>query len=108
VQDETRILSYAGSEFKAVLRHAEAQQFVERCGYLVPQVPVGFNTISMYFKTTDGLQAMVINQDGFEPDGDEQGRELNGASVYICLDRTLDWKRARYLLKALKAFLLEK
>jgi hypothetical protein len=102
-----RCLSYAGSEFLAILSHEEAVQFVGDSGYAVPQVPPGLNTISMYFPTRDNLQALVINQVGFDEVKSDQGLELNGGSVYICLDRRWDKQRARYLLKALKNYLLE-
>lgn len=103
---ERRYLSYAGSEFLAILSHAEAVQFVEDSGYVVPQVPTGFNTISMYFKTRDNLQAMVINQTGFVHEQSDNEEEINGGSVYICLDTRWDKQRARYLLKSLKNLLL--
>ena len=36
------------------------------------------------------------------------GPGVNGGSVFVCLDDKLDRQRARYLLKALKNYIMEK
>jgi len=104
--NDTRILSYAGSEFLAVLRHVDAVQFLEESGHALPAVPPGYNTISIYFTTPDRLQALALNQTGFARTLSDNEGEINGCSVFVCLDTRWDKQRTRYLLKELKKYLL--
>ena len=104
---EIKRLDFAGSEFLAVLTHADAVQMLREAGYALPAIPEGFNTVSIYFTTADTLQAMAMNQTGFVPVQSDNEHEVNGCSVFVCLDDKLEKQRARYLLKGLKRHLLE-
>lgn len=94
-------INYLGVGILVIETHAEADRFLEENGWAIPAIPPGCNTSLFYFETKDGLQALAINQKGFQRGLEDNEQEVNGCSIFVCLDRNLDLIDARAVLKKL-------
>jgi hypothetical protein len=96
---EIREITFQGVQLRVHSSHADADRILAESGWRVPQIPDGCNTALFYFQTKDGLQALAVNQRGFNPVAQDNEQQVNGCTVMICLDRKLDLIDARALLQ---------
>jgi hypothetical protein len=96
---EIHDINFEGVHLRVHSSHADADRILAENGWQVPSIPKGCNTALFYFQTKGGLQALAVNQRGFDPKATDNEQEINGCSVLICLDRTLDLIDARALLQ---------
>lgn len=92
-------IEFAGSPIRVYLSHVEATAILAEAGFGTPLIPQGCNTVTFYFQTPDGLQALAANQREFSPTTQDNEQELNGLTVAICLNPKLDLIDARALLQ---------
>ena len=95
----TSLLNFLDSQVVVHTDHAGSEAVLAAAGCDVPQIPAGCNTVLFYFETKDGFQALAVNQAGFVAEDPEE--EVNGCSVYVCLDLSLNLIAARCKLQLL-------
>ena len=100
---EIYLLKFLDSTFVVHNDHASSDAILAAAGWNVPPIPAGCNTVLFYFETKNGFQALVINQTGFVAEDKEE--EVNGCSVYVCLDQSLDLIDARRKLQLLQQYI---
>lgn len=98
---EVHEITFDGVRLRMHSSHSDADRILAENGWKIPSIPDGCNTALFYFETRDGLQALAVNQRGFAPTPKDNEREVNGCSIVICLDRSLDLIDARAVLKTL-------
>jgi hypothetical protein len=83
---EHHTIEFEGGRFLVELDHDSCLKLLADSGAALPAIPVGMNTIWAHFRTREGQFAAVIVQKEFEERETDMAREVNGASVYVCLD----------------------
>jgi hypothetical protein len=96
---ETYEVKFNGVALRGHLSHSDADRVLAEAGWKIPEIPKGCNTVTFYFQTKEGLQALAVNQSGFAPTANDNENQVNGCMVVVCLDRGLDLIDARAILK---------
>jgi hypothetical protein len=103
VKGEHHTIESEGGRFLVELDTDTCLQLLSDSGAALPALPAGKNTVWAHFRTIEGRRAAVIVQAWIEETETDFGREVNGASVIVCLDDqgpdSLD-RFVDYLLKA--------
>lgn len=76
---------WEGCPVRAILSHADAVAFLDSEGLAAPAIPTGCNTVTAYFATRAGGQALAVNQCSFARELGDNEREVNGCTVVWCL-----------------------
>jgi hypothetical protein len=97
---EIYLLNFLDSPLAVHTDQASSEAVLADAGFAVPTIPAGCNTVLFFFETKDGFHALAVNQAGFVAEGKEE-EELNGCSVYVCLDTALNLIIARCKLQLL-------
>ncbi len=79
-----------------ILDHTTCVTLLRLANMTPPVIPAGFNTITKDFITHDGLAAIVVNQTGFR--NPENGTEVNGCCIFVCLDASIERAKAHRIL----------
>ena len=72
------------------LDHNESLEIYQAAGFDYPEIPPGMNTYQHFFKTTDGNNAIILNQTGFSRTQSDNEEEVNGCSLFVILDAPND------------------
>ncbi len=77
------------------LDHSKALAAYTAAGNAYPTIPQGKNTVWHHFETTDGRQAVIINQRGFVPAAIDNEEQVNGCGLAVVIDDDIDPLTAR-------------
>ena len=68
------------------LDHNKSLKIYREAGFDFPVIPEGMNTFHQHFKTTDGDNAVIVNQTGFSRILADNEEPVNGCLVIVALD----------------------
>ena len=88
-------IEFDGLPFEIHISHEECLGILRSEEISAPKIPPGCNTVEWFFRKHTGEFCMGINQSGFARELSDNEQQVNGITLIICLDSSLDEESAR-------------